>query len=64
MGHVHAPPEAVPTQPHLGREYELAAAMGVSAEDAYLAGLAGALCDSRTRARLTELPDAGPLVGS
>jgi len=48
----------------LGREYELAAAMGVSAEDAYLAGLAGALCDSRTRARLTELPDAGPLVGS
>lgn len=37
----------------LGREYEIAAELGVSAEDAYLAGLAGALCDDRTRAELT-----------
>ena len=37
----------------LGREYEIAARLGVSAEDAYLAGLAGALCDDRTRAELT-----------
>lgn len=36
----------------LGREYEIAAGLGVSAEDAYLAGVAGALCDSRTRAEL------------
>jgi aminodeoxyfutalosine deaminase len=42
----------------LGREYELAAALGVSAADAYAAGLAGALCDDQTRARLTALaPD-------
>jgi aminodeoxyfutalosine deaminase len=37
----------------LGREYEIAAELGVSAGDAYLAGLAGALCDERTRAELT-----------
>ena len=36
----------------LGREYELAAALGVSAADAFAAGLAGALCDEATRARL------------
>jgi aminodeoxyfutalosine deaminase len=42
----------------LGREYEIAAGLGVSAEDAYLAGITGALCDGPTRARLTELPDA------
>jgi len=36
----------------LGREYEVAAQLGVSAAEAYQAGLAGALCDEATRARL------------
>jgi aminodeoxyfutalosine deaminase len=39
----------------LGREYELAASLGVSAADAYAAGLAGALCDDATRARLAAI---------
>ncbi|HET8661335.1 MAG TPA: adenosine deaminase [Micromonosporaceae bacterium] len=39
----------------LGREYEVAAALGVSAADAYAAGLAGALCDDATRDRLAAL---------
>src|SRR6266508_1405472 len=39
----------------LGREYEIAASLGVSAEEAYAAGLAGALCDEPTRARLGAL---------
>jgi aminodeoxyfutalosine deaminase len=39
----------------LGREYELAARLGVSAADAYAAGLAGALCDEQTRSRLAAL---------
>lgn len=39
----------------LGREYETAASLGVSAADAYAAGLAGALCDDATRERLTSL---------
>jgi aminodeoxyfutalosine deaminase len=39
----------------LGREYELAAAMGVSAVDAYGAGLTGALCDDVTHANLVEI---------
>jgi len=39
----------------LGREYELAASLGVSAADAYAAGLAGALCDDATRTRLVEI---------
>jgi aminodeoxyfutalosine deaminase len=45
----------------LGREYEAAATLGVSAADAYAAGVAGALCDSGTRARLREL--GGPGIG-
>jgi len=36
----------------LGREYALAATLGVAATDAYAAGLAGALCDGPTRTRL------------
>jgi aminodeoxyfutalosine deaminase len=36
----------------LGHEYEVAAGLGVSPEDAYLAGVAGALCDPETRAYL------------
>jgi aminodeoxyfutalosine deaminase len=39
----------------LGREYAIAAELGVSAEDAYAAGLAGALCDDATRVRLAGL---------
>jgi aminodeoxyfutalosine deaminase len=42
----------------LGREYEVAAGLGVSAADAYAAGLAGALCDDATRARLASLAPA------
>jgi aminodeoxyfutalosine deaminase len=41
----------------LGREYELAAALGVSAADAYAAGVAGACCDDGTRDRLISLID-------
>jgi aminodeoxyfutalosine deaminase len=36
----------------LGREYRAAAELGVSAADAYAAGVAGALCDEATRDRL------------
>ena len=39
----------------LGREMVLAAELGVSAEDAYTAGVTGALCDDQTRARLAEI---------
>jgi aminodeoxyfutalosine deaminase len=42
----------------LGREYELAAALGVSAADAFVAGVAGALCDPTTRAHLATLAPA------
>jgi aminodeoxyfutalosine deaminase len=38
----------------LGREHALAAELGVTAEDAFIAGVAGALCDDETRARLAE----------
>jgi aminodeoxyfutalosine deaminase len=39
----------------LGREYAVAASLGVSDADAYAAGVAGALCDDETRARLASL---------
>ncbi|MGH3730465.1 MAG: adenosine deaminase [Micromonosporaceae bacterium] len=39
----------------LGQEYALAAQLGVTAQDAYAAGLAGALCDEPTLQRLTAL---------
>lgn len=39
----------------LGTEYEIAASLGVTAADAYAAGLAGALCDGATRDRLAAL---------
>jgi aminodeoxyfutalosine deaminase len=42
----------------LGTEYQVAQRLGVSGADAYAAGLAGALCDEATRARLADL--AGP----
>jgi aminodeoxyfutalosine deaminase len=44
----------------LGREYEVAEKLGVSAADAYAAGVAGALCDDDTRARLITLTTPGP----
>jgi aminodeoxyfutalosine deaminase len=39
----------------LGREYAIAAQLGLSAEDAFRAGIAGALCDDRTRAELEHI---------
>jgi aminodeoxyfutalosine deaminase len=39
----------------LGREYAIAAELGVGPADAYTAGLAGALCDDATRQRLAGL---------
>jgi adenosine deaminase len=39
----------------LGREYEIAARLGVGAADAFAAGLAGALCDDGTLSRLSGL---------
>lgn len=44
----------------LAREYELAESLGVTAADAYAAGLAGALCDEATRARLAALAPPHP----
>jgi len=41
----------------LGREYEVAAELGLTAEDAFRAGIAGALCDDRTRAELIRTAD-------
>ena len=43
----------------LGKEYDLAERLGVSAADAYTAGLAGALCDEATRSRLLALAHQG-----
>lgn len=42
----------------LTRDYEAAAALGVSPRAAYEAGLAGALCDDETRERLQQIGDA------
>jgi aminodeoxyfutalosine deaminase len=39
----------------LGREYEAAAALGVGPDEAFAAGLAGALCDDATRSWLASL---------
>lgn len=39
----------------LSREHELAESLGVTARDAYLAGVAGALCDEATRAQLAAI---------
>lgn len=39
----------------LGQEFVVAEKLGVSAEDAFTAGVAGALCDDETRARLAEI---------
>jgi aminodeoxyfutalosine deaminase len=38
----------------LGREYEIAAGLGVTPAEAFAAGLHGALCDEETRRRLAE----------
>ena len=42
----------------LGREYDTARALGLDARTAFANGLAGALCDDATRARLRDLGDA------
>jgi aminodeoxyfutalosine deaminase len=42
----------------LSRDYEAAGSLGLSARAAYDAGLAGALCDDATRARLRQVGDA------
>ena len=42
----------------LSRDYEAATALGVSPSAAYAAGLAGALCDERTRARLRQIGES------
>jgi aminodeoxyfutalosine deaminase len=44
----------------LTREYETAARLGVSAREAYRAGLAGALCDDETSAALAEIAATYP----
>ena len=41
----------------LGREYAVAAELGLGAEDAFRAGVAGALCDEATRASLERVAD-------
>jgi aminodeoxyfutalosine deaminase len=38
----------------LGREYAIAERLGLSAAEAYAAGVAGALCDESTRTHLAE----------
>ncbi len=43
----------------LGQEYELAAQLGVTPADAYVAGLAGCVCDSVTRDVLAEIGRVG-----
>jgi aminodeoxyfutalosine deaminase len=43
----------------LGQDYAAAAELGVSAMDAYVAGVAGALCDEDTRAHLLSLTQRG-----
>ncbi|HLX20305.1 MAG TPA: adenosine deaminase [Gaiellaceae bacterium] len=42
----------------LGRDYEAAESLGLTPRAAYEAGLAGALCDEQTRARLQAVGDA------
>lgn len=42
----------------LTRDYEAAASLGLSPRAAYESGLAGALCDDRTRARLRQIGDS------
>jgi len=48
----------------LGREYEAAAQLGVSAQVAYRAGLAGALCDDTTKTALGAIADSSWPDGS
>jgi aminodeoxyfutalosine deaminase len=44
----------------LGREYAVAAQLGLSAQDAFTAGIAGALCDETTRAELVRIAGTYP----
>jgi aminodeoxyfutalosine deaminase len=43
----------------LGREHEVAARLGVTAADAFAAGLAGMLADDATRSRIAALAPPG-----
>ena len=43
----------------LGREYEVAARLGVDPAEAFAAGVAGALCDDETRIRISVVWDIG-----
>jgi aminodeoxyfutalosine deaminase len=45
---------------NLAREHEAAAELGLTSEDAYAAGLAGALCEGATRAHLASLSPPTP----
>ena len=45
---------------NLAREHEAAAELGLTSEEAYAAGLAGALCDDATRAHLASLAPLTP----
>ena len=47
----------------LTRDYEAAASLGLSPRAAYEAGLAGALCDDATRARLEQIADSHNWAG-
>ncbi len=47
----------------LTRDYEAAASLGLSPQAAYEAGVAGALCDDATRARLRQIGEAHEWVG-
>ncbi len=44
----------------LGADYEMAAKLGVTAQDAFAAGVAGMLCDDATRARIAATFQPGP----
>jgi aminodeoxyfutalosine deaminase len=48
---------------NLTRDYEAAAGLGVTPRAAYEAGLAGALCDDETRARLRRIADSHSWAG-
>jgi aminodeoxyfutalosine deaminase len=48
----------------LGREYAVAAELGLTAEEAFRAGIAGALCDESKRAELARLADTYPWDGA
>jgi aminodeoxyfutalosine deaminase len=44
----------------LTRDYKIAARLGCSPEQAFRAGVVGALCDAKTRSRLRAIQDSFP----